>query len=198
MCYMASCRLALLSLLVLGTGCKSKDQEAAESAAIQPATELAFAAIRHHAELGVWPASVRELADYDSAGWAGYAGRNMGFRPDGVRRIDLTVVNDSIARLAFEFVRKEVDQDLFVHYQREGDDSYGSGGTEWIDYRPTLLEASGNAVLTANDEGGHGTVTVSDAEVRLPESERVFRVRGHELDISTWINVGGRMYLRRE
>ena len=192
---MASARLALVcsALALAGAGCTSDDRVAAEQAASWPATKLAFAALRHHAETGDWPSSAQALAAYDSAGWAGYAGRDISFRSDGLRELRVGVVNDSTAELAFAFDSLEVEQDTYVHYLDE--ETGGYGDAEWIEYRPPLLRASGTVVLVGNGEGGHGSIVIAEAYVRLPDNDRPIRLRDFDHEIGTSVS-NGRLYLR--
>ena len=184
--------VACLALALAAAGCTSDDRLAAESAASWPVTTLAFAALRHHADTGDWPSSAQALAAYDSTGWAGYAGRDIGFRPDGLREFGVDVIDDSTAELTFAFDSLDVEQDTYVHYVDE--ETGGYGAAEWIAYRPLVIRATGTVVLVGNGQGGRGSIEITEAEVRLPGSGRLLHLRGLHRDITTFVS-NGRLYL---
>ena len=133
------------------------------------------------------------MTAYDSGGWAGYAGRDIGFRPDGLRGLGVDVINDTTAELTFAFDSLEVEQDSYVHYVAE--ETGGYGAAEWIEYRPLLIHAAGTVVLVGTGRGGRGAIEITEAEVRLPDSDRLLRVRNLNRDIATFVS-NGRLYLR--
>ena len=107
--------------------------------------------------------------------------------------LSVGVVNDSTAELAFAFDSLEVEQDTYVHYLDE--ETGGYGDAEWIEYRPLLLRATGTVVLVGNGQGGRGSIEIAEADVRLPETDQLIRLRDFGHEIGTFVS-NGRLYLR--
>ena len=109
-----------------------------------------------------------------------------------LRELGVDVIDDSTAELTFAFDSLDVEQDTYAHYVDEETDGYGAA--EWIAYRPLVIRATGTVVLVGNGQGGRGSIEITEAEVRLPDSGRLLHLRGLHRDIATFVS-NGRLYL---